>query len=64
MHNAFHYTLGVGRATTEWTMFALSVVLLGSMQHHLFPQVPTCHLPRLAELLEQIAPDLRRLKVF
>jgi fatty acid desaturase len=27
-------------------------------EHHLFPQVPTCHLSRLAQRLDAAAPDL------
>jgi len=30
VHGAFHYTLGIDRAATEWAIFALSVVMLGS----------------------------------
>src|SRR5262245_49777577 len=31
VHNAYHYALGLPRAATEWVMFALSVLMLGSM---------------------------------
>lgn len=31
VHNAYHYALGVSRALTEWIMFALSILMLGSM---------------------------------
>ena len=31
VHNAYHYALGISRAATEWVMFALSVMMLGSM---------------------------------
>jgi fatty acid desaturase len=31
VHNAYHYALGVSRSATEWVMFVLSVVMLGSM---------------------------------
>jgi fatty acid desaturase len=31
VHNAYHYALGLSRAVTEWVMFALSVLMLGSM---------------------------------
>jgi fatty acid desaturase len=34
------------------------------LEHHLYPRVPTCHLPRLAERLDQAAPELCRLEVF
>ena len=31
VHDAYHYNLGLSRAATEWVMYALSVVMLGSM---------------------------------
>jgi fatty acid desaturase len=31
VHNAYHYALGLSRGATEWLMFALSVLMLGSM---------------------------------
>lgn len=31
VHNAHHYALGISRRATEWVMFALSVLMLGSM---------------------------------
>jgi fatty acid desaturase len=34
------------------------------VEHHLFPAVPTCHLPQLAERLDKVAPQLTRLRVF
>lgn len=30
-HNAQHYAIGVSRAATEWVLFALSLLMLGSM---------------------------------
>lgn len=31
VHDAYHYNLGLSRAATEWVMYALSVLMLGSM---------------------------------
>ena len=31
VHNAYHYALGVSRAATEWLMFLMSILMLGSM---------------------------------
>lgn len=31
VHNGHHYALGVSRAATEWVLFALSLLMLGSM---------------------------------
>jgi fatty acid desaturase len=33
------------------------------VEHHLFPQVPTCHLPTLARRLDAVAPELTRAMV-
>ena len=34
------------------------------VEHHLFPAVPTCHLPELAKRLDRVAPELRSKQVF
>ena len=34
------------------------------VEHHLFPAVPTCHLPELAERLDRAAPEVTRMRVF
>jgi len=31
VHNAFHFALGISRQNTHWTMFILSILMLGSM---------------------------------
>lgn len=31
VHNAYHYALGISRNATEWVMFVLSILMLGSM---------------------------------
>jgi fatty acid desaturase len=44
VHDAYHYSLGLQNRATEWVMFVLSVVMLGSMhavqithlRHHRF----------------------------
>ena len=48
VHSAYHYSLGLSRWATEWVMFFLSVLMLGSMhaiqrnhlQHHKDPLGP------------------------
>jgi fatty acid desaturase len=37
----------------------LSLNMFYHVEHHLFPRVPTCHLPRLAERLDRVVPDLK-----
>jgi fatty acid desaturase len=34
------------------------------IEHHLFPRVPTCHLPELSRRIDRVAPDLRSKVVF
>jgi len=34
------------------------------IEHHLFPRVPTCHLPELSRRIDSVAPDLRSKIVF
>ena len=31
VHNAYHYAIGISRAATQWVMFVLSILMLGSM---------------------------------
>lgn len=41
-----------------------SMSMFYHVEHHLFPQVPTCHLWRLARRLDEAAPELQKMKVF
>jgi fatty acid desaturase len=34
------------------------------IEHHLFPRVPTCHLPELSRRIDQAAPELKSKLVF
>lgn len=43
---------------------ALTFNMFFHVEHHLFPAVPTCHLPQLAERLDRVAPELRQVQVF
>ncbi len=43
---------------------ALTYHMFFHVEHHLFPKVPTCHLPQLAERLDRAAPELQAMKVF
>jgi fatty acid desaturase len=43
---------------------AASFDMFYHLEHHLFPRVPTCHLPALAERLDQATPELPRKQVF
>jgi len=34
------------------------------LEHHLYPRVPTCHLPILAQRLDRAVPELAHKQVF
>lgn len=42
----------------------ISFEMFFHLEHHLFPKVPTCHLPALAERLDRAAPELQAHQVF
>jgi fatty acid desaturase len=42
----------------------ISFEMVFHLEHHLFPKVPTCHLPRLADRLDSAAPELQAHQVF
>ena len=42
----------------------LSFNMFLHIEHHLFPRVPTCHLPELSRRIDRVAPDLRSKVVF
>ncbi|MFQ5844462.1 MAG: fatty acid desaturase [Planctomycetota bacterium] len=42
----------------------LSMGMFFHLEHHLFPKVPTCRLPILAERLDRAAPELQEMQVF
>jgi fatty acid desaturase len=43
---------------------ALAFGMFYHLEHHLYPRVPTCHLPTLARRLDRSAPDLARRQVY
>ncbi len=43
---------------------AVSFGMFYHLEHHLYPQVPTCRLPAMAERLDQVLPLLARKQVF
>jgi fatty acid desaturase len=42
----------------------ISFSMFYHLEHHLFPQVPTCHLSQLAVRLDAVAPELQSKQVF
>jgi fatty acid desaturase len=46
------------------TTHRISFEMFFHLEHHLFPKVPTSHLPRLADRLDSAAPELPAHQVF
>jgi len=42
----------------------ISFEMFFHLEHHLFPKVPTCHLPTLADRLGSAVPELQAHQVF
>jgi fatty acid desaturase len=42
----------------------ISFVMFFHVEHHLYPKVPTCHLPELAKRLDLAAPELSQKQVY
>jgi fatty acid desaturase len=54
----------VARTLRHRVKSALALGMFFHLEHHLFPRVPTCRLPRLAERLEHAAPELSKAQVY
>ncbi len=55
---------GIARTERNPVVNALTFNLFYHVEHHLFPAVPTQHLPKLAKRLDKHAPHLTKNKVF
>lgn len=54
----------VARTQRGWLKNFMTYSMLYHVEHHLFPAVPTCHLPALARRLDSAAPELADRRVF
>jgi fatty acid desaturase len=54
----------VARTMRHRVKSALALGMFFHLEHHLFPRVPTCHLPQLAERLDRAAPELSKVTVY
>jgi fatty acid desaturase len=54
----------IARTQRGWLKNFMTYSMLYHIEHHLFPAVPTCHLPRLAERLDRAAPGLAEHQVY
>jgi fatty acid desaturase len=52
------------RTQRGWWKTSLTYQMFYHVDHHLFPAVPTLHLPELAVRLDRAAPHLRERQVF
>ncbi len=64
VHHGCHPHGQIARTQRGWLKNFVSYSMFYHLEHHLFPAVPTCHLPRLARRLDRGAPELIRLGVF
>lgn len=62
-HDCDRYHVFARTSTGVWKN-RLTFNMFLHLEHHLFPAVPTCNLPRLAERLQVAVPDLRKREVF
>lgn len=54
----------VARTLRHHVKSTLALGMFFHLEHHLFPRVPTCHLPALASRLDAAAPDLSKATVY
>jgi fatty acid desaturase len=54
----------LARTQRGWLKNLVSYSMFYHLEHHLFPNVPTCHLPQLASRLDRLGPDFASKKVF
>jgi len=53
----------IARTQRGWLKNIVSYSMFYHLEHHLFPAVPTCHLDRLSERLDEQCPEARELQV-
>ena len=53
----------IARTQRGWVKNFLTYHMFFHVEHHLFPAVPTCRLPELAERIDVAAPELREMQV-
>lgn len=54
----------VARTLRDRVKSALALGMFFHLEHHLFPRVPTCHLPALADRLDRAVPELPKAPVY
>lgn len=64
VHHDVNEEQQVARTMRHRLKSALALGMFFHLEHHLFPRVPTCHLPRLADRLDEAAPELSKVTVY
>ena len=54
----------IARTQRGWLKNVVSYDMFHHVEHHLFPAVPTCHLPELSRRLDRVAPEYKDLTVY
>jgi len=54
----------IARTQRGWLKNILSYDMFHHVEHHLFPAVPTCHLPELSRRLDLVAPHYKDFSVY
>lgn len=54
----------IARTQRGWLKNFMTYSMLYHIDHHLFPAVPTCHLPELADRLDRAAPSFSERQVY
>ena len=54
----------IARTQRGWLKNVMSYDMFHHVEHHLFPAVPTCHLPELSRRLDHVAPEYKDLTVY
>lgn len=54
----------LARTQRGWLKNVVSYDMFHHVEHHLFPAVPTCHLPELSRRLDEVAPDYKERSVY
>jgi fatty acid desaturase len=64
VHHDCHVVGRIARTQRGWLKNVVSYDMFHHVEHHLFPAVPTCHLPELSRRLDRVAPDYKDLTVY
>ena len=64
VHHDCEPTHEIARTLRNPLKSAIAFDMFFHVEHHLFPKVPTCHLPELARRMDRVAPELNRKQVY